>query len=376
MTFCQWNARRLIAAGWVLLALVKPNIGQADDRLEKFPAKLLVGTVLAPPFVTRGEDGTWGGLSIDLMRGIAAELQAELEIRDYAHDHTALLSALEQRQIDMAIGTIPLSPETESRFDLSHPYFTSGIGIAVKSEPEYGVITRLLRSLQGVTGVFILTAIIGLTVLVLLTGTLMWFIERKRNPSQFDTHTFQGIGDGIWWAIVTMTFTGYGDKIPNTGIGRSVAMAWMFVSLCLLAVFSSTLVSSLTLSGMGNSINEPNDLKFSRVGSIPGTTGEAWLKAKNISVKRHYSFAIQACKALQKDEVEAVVYDKAILKAMIIAYGWNDLVLLPQTVAAQSYAIALPSGQTTKEAINNALLRVVSKPEWTLLVERTIGSET
>ena len=215
MSLRQSTTRLFIAAGWVLLALAKPTFAQADDQPAKIPAKLVVGTVLAPPFVTRGEDGEWGGLSIELMRGIAAELHKELEFRDYAYDNTALLSALEQRQIDMAVGTITLSPEAESRFDLSHPYFTSGIGIAVKSEPDPGVTARLIKGLQGVTGVFILTAVAGLTVLVLLVGTLMWLIERRRNPSQFDTHTFQGIGDGIWWAIVTMTFTGYGDKNPQ-----------------------------------------------------------------------------------------------------------------------------------------------------------------
>jgi polar amino acid transport system substrate-binding protein len=110
------------------------------------------------------------------------------------------------------------------------------------------------------------------------------------------------------------------------------------------------------------------------VASVSGTPGEAWLVAQDIPIIRHYPFAIQAGKVLQKGEVEALLHDKTILSHMIKIYGWTDLAVLPHTVAVHGYAIALPGDSQARAAVNGALLRVVSKPEWKAIVERYIGA--
>ena len=47
---------------------------------------------------------------------------------------------------------------------------------------------------------------------------------------------------------------------------------------------------------------------------------------------RSYPFVIQACKALLRGEIDAVVHNKAILDYMIKDYGWKDLAVLPHTL--------------------------------------------
>src|SRR5580704_10165205 len=58
--------------------------------------------------------------------------------------------------------------------------------------------------------------------------------------------TVSTLRDGLYWAVVTMTTVGYGDKTPKTTGGRVVAIAWMLSSLVLVSLLSTSLVSQLT----------------------------------------------------------------------------------------------------------------------------------
>ena len=46
-------------------------------------------------------------------------------------------------------------------------------------------------------------------------------------------------GDGIWWALVTITTVGYGDITPDTALGRFIAGTLMFVGLGLIATVTA-----------------------------------------------------------------------------------------------------------------------------------------
>jgi voltage-gated potassium channel len=53
-------------------------------------------------------------------------------------------------------------------------------------------------------------------------------------------HSF---GDAIWWAIVTVTTVGYGDRFPVTAGGRGVAVVLMLVGIGLIGVLTATVAS-------------------------------------------------------------------------------------------------------------------------------------
>src|SRR5262249_4824171 len=155
----------------------------------------------------------------------------------------------------------------------------------------------------------------------------------------------------------------YGDKVPNTWAGRALAIVWMFASMFLVAFFSASLASSFVVGRLKTSINGPNDLVHARVAAVPGTTGEQWAKTQGIAV-RTYPFVIQAIKALQRGDVEALVFEKAVLGHIIKEYHWNELQVLPHTLAVRDYAIALPTNSPIMEPVNRALLKVIHAPDW------------
>ena len=49
--------------------------------------------------------------------------------------------------------------------------------------------------------------------------------------------------DALWWAIVTVTTVGYGDRFPATGGGRTVAVILMLVGIGLIGVLTATVAS-------------------------------------------------------------------------------------------------------------------------------------
>jgi ABC-type amino acid transport substrate-binding protein len=118
----------------------------------------------------------------------------------------------------------------------------------------------------------------------------------------------------------------------------------------------------------------PQDLPWVRIATVTGTTGDELLTAQGLAVRR-YPFVIQACKALQRGDVEAVVYDKTILSHMIKDYGWGEIEILPQTLLWYDYAIALPPGSPLREPINQALLRAIHQPAWEETVKRYLGAD-
>ncbi|HEX3793783.1 MAG TPA: ion channel [Acidimicrobiales bacterium] len=50
-------------------------------------------------------------------------------------------------------------------------------------------------------------------------------------------------GDALWWAVVTVTTVGYGDRFPVSGGGRIVAVVLMMVGIGLIGVLTATVAS-------------------------------------------------------------------------------------------------------------------------------------
>jgi voltage-gated potassium channel len=74
-------------------------------------------------------------------------------------------------------------------------------------------------------------------------GTIVYVVEDN-------THSgFTSIPRSIYWAIVTVTTVGYGDIVPQTISGQTIASIMMILGYAILAVPTGIVVADLQMRG-------------------------------------------------------------------------------------------------------------------------------
>lgn len=340
-----------ILSGIFLLALGICSQTYAQEQ------PLKVGITEVPPFVMQTDDGRWEGISIDLWEDVAEGMGREFEWVPLSFNE--LLEAVERGDIDVAVGALTMTADREARFDFSHPFYQTGLSIAVPSVPEQS----LLGSLKAFISWQFLSAVLALGALLLGVGFLLWLVERRRNPEQFGGSAAEGIGSSFWWAAVTMTTVGYGDKAPVSLAGRLVGLVWMFAGLIMVASFTAAITSSLTVSNLRSGIQSADDLPGKLVATIGSTANQRYLEEQRVRYQT-YPDLTSAMVSVAKGETDAIVYDRALMQYRNLQLGQKKLTVLPGVFAEQLYALALPDGSALRAPISQEVLRVTEEDSW------------
>jgi ABC-type amino acid transport substrate-binding protein len=352
--------RRLVVAALLLLAFVGGAAAQDPEPT------LQVGTRVAPPFAMKAADGDWEGISIDLWEHIAGELGRKFEW----HETTlaGMIDEVESGQLDLSIAAMTVTRERETRVDFSHPIFRSTLGVAVAHRPWSGI----RATLQALASPEFLSTVGLLLVLLFVVGALAWAAERRRNPKEFDPELRRGLGSGIWWAAVTMTTVGYGDKTPITTLGRVLATVWMFAALVLTAVFTAQLAANIASHHVGAQIRTPAELARLRIGAVADSASLEPLRQLGARPVGFLSVA-DGFAALEAGDIDAFVHDTPIL--IWEAAGNRAIALADLRFAPHDYAIVLPEQSPLREPNNRALLNDLETPAWDATVDRYLGIE-
>jgi voltage-gated potassium channel len=99
---------------------------------------------------------------------------------------------------------------------------------------EANVLARSLRNSRRKIFVFFTLML----VLMVVFGCLMYVIEGP-------VHGFGTIPESVYWAIVTITTVGYGDVVPHTALGRSIAAMGMLIGYAIIAVPTGIITAEL-----------------------------------------------------------------------------------------------------------------------------------
>lgn len=96
---------------------------------------------------------------------------------------------------------------------------------------------RLLRFAQNLT---IARAVVALSVVALALTLVSAVLVEVVEPEKFG-----GFGDASWWALQTVSTVGYGDIVPETDAGRTIAGALMLLGVAFVPAITSIVVAVL-----------------------------------------------------------------------------------------------------------------------------------
>ncbi|MCG3882354.1 ion transporter [Psychrobacter sp. Ps3] len=118
---------------------------------------------------------------------------------------------------------------------------------------QAGFLASALKTSQQKITVFFLS----LVLLVTIFGSVVYVVEGPENG-------FTSIPLSIYWAVVTVTTTGYGDMSPKTPIGQAIASMVMITGYAIIAVPTGIFTAELArnMRPQLNPITCPNCGKF------------------------------------------------------------------------------------------------------------------
>jgi voltage-gated potassium channel len=100
--------------------------------------------------------------------------------------------------------------------------------------PALGTLARVISNERAP----IASVLILFFILLVIAATGAHLLERERQPAAFGS-----LPNALWWAVVTLTTTGYGDVVPLTAGGRMVGSVLMISGITVLAIMTGVLAT-------------------------------------------------------------------------------------------------------------------------------------
>ncbi|MGK7916277.1 MAG: transporter substrate-binding domain-containing protein [Prochloraceae cyanobacterium] len=374
------SCRGLISSNAKLVSLPKPVsllIGLTITWLVTVPApvqaqKLRVGVAGSAPFVIKDGD-EFKGISLDIWKEIVRDQGFNYELIAQPRVQSGI-EAVANGNLDVLIGPISITPKRLEmmKIEFTQPIFFVQIGLVLPSQPA-----SLWSRAKPFFGQAALSSVLGLCILLFLVGNLIWLAERHQNSQQFPPKYLSGVGNGIWFALVTLTTVGYGDRTPVTKAGRLIAGIWMLIALLTFSSITAGLASALTLSLSELAAHErfasPNDLQGSRIAVVSGTSSVEWGEYYQAQLLETETLK-EAIELVASGQTEGAIFDRPALQYYLSQHPQLKLKLASFSLGTETYGFVLPQNNSLERDINVVLLQMHQQQQMRAIAEKWLKS--
>ncbi|XP_023641132.1 glutamate receptor 1.4 isoform X2 [Capsella rubella] len=135
---------------------------------------------------------------------------------------------------DAAVGDITITDNRSSYVDFTLPFTDMGLAVVTAKDKSMWIIFKPLT----------LSLWLTIVTFFLLTGTIVWLIERHDN-ADFQGSCFQQIGTLLCFGFSTLVFA-HRERLQHN-MSRFVVIVWIFAVLILTSNYTATLTSVMTV---------------------------------------------------------------------------------------------------------------------------------
>lgn len=324
---------------------------------------LKVGYVNSAPFIYE-ENNTLQGPISWLWYNVVEDNNFHCE---YVHlESSELIKELKEGNIDLALYPLTITSSRSKLIDFSAPFYLAHSGLVTREVSSWD---RSLQFLQSFFSLNFFRALGSLILILFVFGFLTWRFERVHNKEEFGDG-IKGLWSGFWWAAVTMTTVGYGDKSPQTTGGRIVALIWMFTAVIIISGLTASITSSLTVTELESRSNNIESFKKRKLATVQTSSSHEWMKDNFYNNTQLYERKEDLLPALNNGEIDAVVYDLPLLRELVKSDTVNKFEVLTLTFNPQYYSIGMKPGMndTLQKRINTHLLKHTESLEWKVVL--------
>ena len=80
---------------------------------------------------------------------------------------------------------------------------------------------------------------------IIISATMIVTVAGGLAIRLFDRKDFSSVGQGLWWAVQTVTTVGYGDVVPHSAGGRVIATVVMLTGIAFISLITASVTATL-----------------------------------------------------------------------------------------------------------------------------------